>query len=529
MTTGEGAPAGTARPAPAGGRADWLAGVLDVIPGGAVVLNPIYDSAYRIADFEIEYANAETEDPTGLRGPEIAGRRMLRDYPTPGTPDFFVALVRVLDTGIPLHRNLEEYETVDEHGERTTASFRVHAARVAHRLLITYQRLDRDSTFAGQLETVQRLADFGWATWSPRDDEIAWSDHMYELLDRDPRDGPIALADLPGYVVAGDRAAVAELVRAGLAGESAEKEFRVHKNGGVRHLRLLLEPVRDSEGGIASIRGLTRDLTRRRRAEQALTATREIMQMQRRQMAEERHVALQLQRAILPEIPGTSPDRDGYQVAVRYLPAEAEGRVGGDWYDVTALPDERVLVAVGDVAGHGLRASAGMARLRGALGGLAVTGRTVSELLGWLNEVVLQLPDDTTATAVIAHLDPHTRTLAWAQAGHPVPVLVRGGAATTLEPPAGILLGATDRPGFALSVEQLYPGDLVLLYTDGLVERRGHDYDEGMSALLAAARDCSGSDPERDIQRVLDALTSPNAEDDTCLLALRVGAPPTRS
>ena len=105
------------------------------------------------------------------------------------------------------------------------------------------------------------------------------------------------------------------------------------------------------------------------------------------QLAQERHVTLELQRAILP-LHDEPFDLPGLRVAMRYLPASQDSRVGGDWYITAQMPTGQVLIAIGDVAGHGLAAAAGMARLRGALAGLAITGSPPERLVGWLNDLV---------------------------------------------------------------------------------------------------------------------------------------------
>ena len=236
------------------------------------------------------------------------------------------------------------------------------------------------------------------------------------------------------------------------------------------------------------------------------------------ELAAERHVTLELQRAILPlhEDPFDLP---GLRAVVRYLPASQDSRVGGDWYITAEMPGGHVLLAIGDVGGHGLAAAAGMARLRGALAGLAITGSPPERLVGWLNDLVHHVGPEHTASVVAGYFDPPTRVLTWAQAGHPPPVLVRGRRATALRQPAGILLGAA-RSGYEAASLELFPGDLLLLYSDGLIERRDHSLDEGLSALTAAAAGIT--DPENMISAVLDALGSADTEDDTCLVALYV-------
>jgi serine phosphatase RsbU (regulator of sigma subunit) len=234
------------------------------------------------------------------------------------------------------------------------------------------------------------------------------------------------------------------------------------------------------------------------------------------ELAAERNVTLELQRAILPLHEGPF-ELPGLRAVARYLPASQDSRVGGDWYITAEMPGGHVLVAIGDVGGHGLAAAAGMARLRGALAGLAITGSPPERLVGWLNDLVHHVGPEHTASVIAGYFDPPTRVLTWAQAGHPPPVLVRGQRASVLRQPAGILLGAA-RSGYEAASLELFPGDLILLYSDGLIERRHRSLDEGLAALTTAA--AGMTDPENMISAVLDALGSTDTEDDTCLVAL---------
>jgi serine phosphatase RsbU (regulator of sigma subunit) len=236
------------------------------------------------------------------------------------------------------------------------------------------------------------------------------------------------------------------------------------------------------------------------------------------ELAMQRHITLELQRAILP-LHDEPFDLPGLRAVVRYLPASSASRVGGDWYITAELPDGQVLLAIGDVAGHGLPAAAGMARLRGALAGLAITGAPPQQLVGWLNDLALHVGPEHTASVVAGYFDPASLMLTWAQAGHPPPVLVRGPWARPLPQPGGILLGAS-RGGYAAATVQLQPGDLLLLYSDGLVERRDRCLDEGLDILVRAVGHTG--DPEQVITAALDALGTTDPEDDTCLVALQV-------
>jgi serine phosphatase RsbU (regulator of sigma subunit) len=236
------------------------------------------------------------------------------------------------------------------------------------------------------------------------------------------------------------------------------------------------------------------------------------------ELAEERHVAVELQRAILP-LHDEAFDLPGLRTMVLYLPAAPAGRVGGDWYITADMPGGQVLIAIGDVGGHGLAAAAGMARMRGALAGLAITGSPPERLVGWLNDLARHVAPEHTASVIAGYFDPESLTYTWAQAGHPPPILVRGSAARPLERPAGILLGAGTQ-GYEAATVPLAKDDLLLLYSDGLIERRDRSIDDGVAALSAAV---SGiADPEDAIAAALDALGSTEPEDDTCLVAIRV-------
>src|SRR5450755_836914 len=220
------------------------------------------------------------------------------------------------------------------------------------------------------------------------------------------------------------------------------------------------------------------------------------------ELAAERHVVLELQRAILPlhDEPFRLP---GLRAAVRYLPASAASRVGGDWYITAEMPGGHVLVAIGDVAGHGL----------------AITGAPPARLVGWLNDLVRHVGPEHTASVMAGYFDPASRLLTWAQAGHPPPILIRGPDAWPLQQPEGILLGAGDR-GYHVATQQLNVGDLLLLYSDGLVERRNQSIDDGLSTMVAAA--CGATDPDAVIGKVLGAMGNTATDDDTCLVALQV-------
>src|SRR3984885_5616405 len=235
-------------------------------------------------------------------------------------------------------------------------------------------------------------------------------------------------------------------------------------------------------------------------------------------LAQHGHVTLDLEHPILP-LHDEPFDLPALRAVVRFLPASHDSRVGGDWYITADMPSGKVLIAVGDGAGHGLAAAAGMARMRGALAGLAITGAPPQQLVGWLNDLARHVDPEHTASVLAGYFDPATQVLSWAQAGHPPPILVRGADAWALPQPEGILLGAGDR-GYHVASQQLTVGDVLRLYSDGLVERRDQSIDDGLSTLVRAAAGCGG--PDEVVSTVLAALGSTATDDDTCLVAIQV-------
>ncbi|WP_082801417.1 PP2C family protein-serine/threonine phosphatase [Herbidospora cretacea] len=255
-------------------------------------------------------------------------------------------------------------------------------------------------------------------------------------------------------------------------------------------------------------------------------------------LAEQRELTYLLRDAILPE-PGADLMLPSARVAVRCVPMEDRpvgshhrqvagepeqlfNVLGGDWWEASNLPDGRVLLAVGDVSGHGIPAIAHMAQLRHGLAALAMTGQGPGAMLGWLNTLTMTRLDDTTATAVVGLFDPKTLRFTWAGAGHPVPVLVRGGIARPMVAPPGVLLGAALKPAYGVAKVQLRPGDVLLMFSDGLIERRDRDIDEGQAQVLAAAGSLTVADLPTTVDAMLKTVGGPNPRDDTCLLAVGV-------
>ncbi|MET8680910.1 SpoIIE family protein phosphatase [Streptomyces sp. NPDC004647] len=241
-----------------------------------------------------------------------------------------------------------------------------------------------------------------------------------------------------------------------------------------------------------------------------------------RRYTREHSMAETLQRSLLPRV---LPAQSALDVAYRYLPAQAG--VGGDWFDVIPLPGARVALVVGDVVGHGLHAAATMGRLRTAVHNFSNLDLPPDELLWHLDELVTRIDQDeslgggdepiTGATCLYAIYDPVNRRCTMARAGHLVPALVHpDGSVEFPEMPGGPPLGLGGLP-FETTELQLSEGTRLVMYTDGLIEDRDRDIDEGLDMLRRAlAR--PGRTPEETCAEVLDALLPEDPSDDIALL-----------
>ncbi|WP_369243826.1 SpoIIE family protein phosphatase [Streptomyces sp. R41] len=227
----------------------------------------------------------------------------------------------------------------------------------------------------------------------------------------------------------------------------------------------------------------------------------------------ERTAALTLQRSLLPAMP---VDHEGLDIAVRYLPALSE--VGGDWYDVLRLSRGRTGLIVGDVMGKGVQAAAIMGQLSTATRALARLDPSPAELLHHLDDIAGSL-GDTIATCVYAVCDPRRGTCELSSAGHLPPVMIRPDrSAELLDVPGGVPLGVGGVP-FGTMKQELPPGSLLALYTDGLVESRSQPIDV---ALESMTRILQG--PQHSLERTSDMLLGtlrPDPDDDVALLLVR--------
>jgi GAF domain-containing protein/anti-sigma regulatory factor (Ser/Thr protein kinase) len=321
----------------------------------------------------------------------------------------------------------------------------------------------------------------------------------------------------------------------GFAGVVAERRVPV-RSSELGELRLVSPLMR--EKGIVSLLGVpliveerllgvlhvgsraTREFTGDDVALLELAAERLAVAMDHSRMYEREHaVAATLQRSLLPE---RLPDVQGTTMASRYVPGAADVEVGGDWYDVIPLASGRVGLAMGDVVSRGVRAASVMGQLRNALRAYALDGRPPVEVLDRLHAVLRSLERREMATLAYMVLDPAALSYTLASAGHPPPlVLAPDGGVSLIEEGRGPPLGAIADPGYKEASGVLAPGATLLLYTDGLVERRDMWLDEGIGRLTVAAGAAGGVAPAELVERLLTELVPEGGgEDDVALLAV---------
>ncbi|MDX3697675.1 SpoIIE family protein phosphatase [Streptomyces europaeiscabiei] len=251
-----------------------------------------------------------------------------------------------------------------------------------------------------------------------------------------------------------------------------------------------------------------------------------------RRYSRERTTALTLQRSLLLH---HLPSQEALEVASRYLPAGTGAEVGGDWFDVIPLSGARVALVVGDVVGHGLHASASMGRLRTAVRTLADVDLPPDELLTHLDDLVIHLASDLQpvgyfqptgefgATCLYTVYDPVSRHFTLASAGHPLPLIISpDGTRAPVDAQPGPPLGIGGLP-FEVTEFELPEGSLLALYTDGLVESRERDVDQGVAELLRVLNHAATS-LEDLCDTVMDAMLPERRTDDAALLLARTHA-----
>jgi PAS domain-containing protein len=503
----------------------WVLGLLAGLHQSVLFARAVHGEQGELAEFVIEWASEDFRDPDGRTAADVVGRHLLEA----GLPlDAAGAAARVLDSGQP--------ERVPHVGGMQAA-----VAPLSCGVVIAWQAAaDGDSAgreragregavrdsgaseterLTALLDVVQWLGNTGGWEEDLRTGQVDWTPAAFTLFGRPPGQ-PVPLAELGDWVPAEDVPAVEyfqdRLLR---RHEPATAAFRIVRgdDASIRQLRAFARPA-SGPGDALVVRGAYQDVSAQYHTQAAFTAAREQLAGTEERARAERDLALRLQQAITPQV-SQPVEGVGIDVAARYRPASEDHLVGGDWYDAVPLPEMNVLLAVGDIAGHGIGAVTGMVALRNCLRGLAVTGAGPGQLLTWLNTAAFHLVG-VMATAICAIYHPPTRTLCWARAGHLPPLLIRDGMASACPPPRGRLLGAAPDAMYEEATVTLQFGDAILFFTDGLIERRGQPLDDAIAQLARLA-----SRPVTSVGELathLLASAPSDTGDDSCLVAIGV-------
>ena len=366
--------------------------------------------------------------------------------------------------------------------------------------------------------TEQRLAlaleaaELGTWTWDMASATTAWDARLEALHGLPPGGFGGTFDDWVAALHPDDRAECIRRVEGALAdpGPYVLLHRCTWPDGSIHWIECRGRVTVDADGAPTGTMGVAIDVTGREQRAAAVA----------RELEEEHYLVEALQRAILPT---ALPSVASVTLAIRYVAAAGRTVVGGDWYAAVPLADGRLGLAIGDVAGHGLPAVADMADARFSLRALALGEEDPARVLARLSRVVEMFEDDTLITALYGMIDPVRRTWSYASAGHLPPVLRLADGTTTLlpqtrQPPLGF-------PAHYQRFETPLPaGATIVLYTDGLVERRGESIDTGLQRLIAACRNGS-PDPEKLCDQLLALLLDEHSNhDDAALLIATLAA-----
>jgi PAS domain S-box-containing protein len=365
--------------------------------------------------------------------------------------------------------------------------------------------------------TDQRLAlaldaaRLGTWTWDMAAGTTIWDARLEELHGLPPGGFGGTFEDWLASLHPDDRAECVARVERALA--SPGPYVLLHRttwpDGSIHYIECRGTVITDDDGQPTGTTGVAIDVTERERRQAITTAA----------LVRERELVGVFQQALLPL---SLPQVAGIKIAARYMPSRSDAGVGGDWYAVLPLPGDRLGLAIGDVAGHGLDAVADMAAARFSLRALALTDASAPErVLERLNEVVRVFEGDTMITALFGVLDPNSHTWTYASAGH-CPALVRDadGKSVWLDAPCDPPLGVAT--SFRRRTAEVPSGSTLVFYTDGLIERRTETLDDGMERLRQVCEQGPES-PEALSTNLLDVMLRDGPpEDDIAIVVVAV-------
>jgi PAS domain S-box-containing protein len=390
-------------------------------------------------------------------------------------------------------------------GERARARLALEEAAAALEERVR-QRTKELSVAHDRLAEAQQLARLGSWDWDVGTGEVHWSGEMYRMHGIPPEEG-ITFDRAIELALPEDRARIRANVARALAddgGEVPDIEYGiVRPDGGSRVLIGKARVVRAEDGSVLRMIGTVQDVT------------------ERRELEREHRIAETLQQALLPD---RLPDLIGISLAARYVAAEEGSAAGGDWYDVIELTGGGIGLVIGDVAGHGTEAASVMGQARMAVRAFSLEGHTPDVVVGRVHQLLRSLYDgEQMVTMLYLALNPLTWEATIVNAGHPPPLLIDpSGGATYLESPTGLPVGLNWNLPYEESIALLRPGATLVLFTDGLVDRRDVDVQVGLERLRAVATDPGDGDLDEMCGALLERLVPPDASDDVAILVARL-------
>ena len=359
-----------------------------------------------------------------------------------------------------------------------------------------------------RLALALEAAELGTWTWQMASGITTWDARLEALHGLDPGGFGGTFEDWVAALHPADRAACLARVEQALAepGPYVLLHRTTWADGSIHWIECRGKVQTDAAGNPTGTIGVAIDVTAREERDAAISQER----------VAEHHLVDTFQRALMPT---RLPSVPGVTVEARYVAAAGETTIGGDWYAVVPVDGDRLGLAIGDVAGHGLSAIAGMADARFGLRALASLGSEPVVVIERLNQVVQTFERDTMITALYGIIDPKEQTWSFASAGHyPAVLRASDGSVSLLEHPADLPLGFGTT--YRSHEHALTRGATLVLYTDGLIERRTEDIHDGFRRLLAAVRD-GPAEPRALCDHLLERLLGdvPNEDDIAVVVA----------
>jgi PAS domain S-box-containing protein len=370
------------------------------------------------------------------------------------------------------------------------------------------------------LDQAQRLAKVGSWEVDLASGTVSASDELLRLLGRSRRE--FEEMGFPGVirgVVHPDDATRVNAVLAELEVDRVTSyDMRtIGRDGSERLVTVRAAMLGDETGAPRTLQGSLQDVTEQRAAQQAMAEVRAREQVARREHA----IAEELQRSLLP---AKTFDLEHLEVATFYRAGVEGTYVGGDWYDIIELPGGRTAFVMGDVMGRGVRAASVMGQLRSAVRAFATLDLAPHDVMRHLDVLVQDLAGDQIVTCVYAIFDPGDETLRYANAGHLPPLVAGDGGRVVRLTAGGPPLGA-GYGDVATAEVPLAAGATIVLYTDGLVERRGEDIDDGIAALEREVDRHGAASLVGLPEAIVDTLLPDGPDDDVAILVARVSVP----